>query len=172
MKLNRKNRFLVGGFVFALFVSYHFAIKNTIHYFNEYSEKSDMINHQLLSHETSLRMLARERQLDSLLAEYKISITESFQHDLLKELSTQSAERGIKITEFKEPHIFTDSGMVVVSYNFTLNGSYNRTLALLNRLENTPGFGSVRHVSFFTKSDFRNNSKELFAEVILQRRQG
>lgn len=43
MKLNKKNKLLVIGFVLVLYICYSFAISNTITYYKEYKDKEEQI---------------------------------------------------------------------------------------------------------------------------------
>lgn len=172
MRLNKKNKWLVAGFAIVLFISYKFAIANTIQYYIDYTEKSELISATPATPQLAAQLLQREKELDSILGGYQIKDSESFQNELLKQLTRQSSEHNLKITDFKEPHVFSDSISATISYSFTLKGSYNGTLQLLNKIENSAGYGTVRHVFFLRKLNYRSHSQELFTEVILERERG
>lgn len=168
MRLNRKNKMLVFGSLLALYICYSFAISNTISYYQEYQSKSELIanNNDYPKWEHQLRL--KEKQLDLALSQYSISDTESFQNELLKQLSTYSNTYHLKIIDFKEPHIFNEKGLTNLSYIFSLQGSFNGCLSLLNKIENNPSFGSIKHLNFTKKRDYKTNTDRLFVEVIMQ----
>ena len=94
---------------------------------------------------------------------------ESFQNELLKQLTNLSIRNNLKITNFKEPHISIDNKVQISSYVFSLEGSFNGILLSINSIENNPSLGSVKHISFIKKKDYKKNADYLVAEVILQR---
>lgn len=172
MKLNKKNKLLVAGFVLILYVSYSFAISNTIVYYKEYKDKEEQIaNDSNMPHLVG-QLIQKEKQLDQILAQYEINRSDSFQNDLLKQLSSYSNTYNLKITDFQEPHIVTQKGFTVTSYLFTLEGSFNGCLALLNHIENNPALGAVKHLNFTRRKNYKTNTDQLFVEVIMQTNKG
>lgn len=172
MRLNRKNKMLVFGSLLALYICYSFAISNTITYYQDYQSKNELIanNNDYPKWEHQLRL--KEKQLDLALSQYSISDTESFQNELLKQLSSYSITYHLKIIDFKEPHIVKEKGLTNLSYIFSLQGSFNGCLSLLNKIENNPSFGSIKHLNFTKKRDYKTNTDHLFVEVILQKNKG
>jgi hypothetical protein len=168
MKLNRKNKLLLLGFLLALYICYSFAISNTLSYYKEYHSKNELISNNNSSPKLVHQLRQKERQLDLALSQYNINSTESFQNDLLKQLNTYSDSYHLKIIDFKEPHIITEKGSSITSYIFSLEGSFNGCLALLNKIENNPSLGSIRHLNFTKKRNYKTNTDQLFVEVILQ----
>lgn len=168
MKLNKKNKMLILGFIIAIYICYSFAISNTFAAYNEYHSKKELI---ALSKNTPViihQLRQKEKQLDGILSQYNISATESFQNDLLKQLSVYCNAYQLKIIDFKEPHIFTDKDFVTTSYIFSLEGSFNGCLTLLNKIENNPSFKNIKHLNFTKKKDYKTNIDHLFVEVIIQ----
>jgi len=172
MKLNRKNKLLLLGFLLALFLCYSFAITNTISYYKEFESKSALITDNNSNPKLSSQLRQKEKQLDLLLARYNITASESFQNDLLKQLTTYSETFHLKIVDFKEPHVIMDKGFTATSYIFSLEGSFNGCLALLNKIENNPTLGSIYHLNFTKKRNYKTNVDQLFVEVILQKNKG
>ncbi|MDI1307433.1 MAG: general secretion pathway protein [bacterium] len=172
MILNRKNKLLLFGFLLALYICYTFAISNTITYYKEYHSKNAMITDNASSPKLAYQLLQKEKQLDLLLSRYNITASESFQNDLLKQLNTYSDSYHLKIIDFKEPHVIAEKGFVTTSYIFSLEGSFNSCLALLNKVENNPSLGSIKHLNFTKKRNYKTNMDQLFVEVILQKNKG
>ena len=167
MTLNRKNKILILGFLLALYFCYSFAIENTIIYYEEYCSKSEMITNNTSSPKLALQLHQKEKKLDLLASHYNITTSESFQNDLLKQLNAYSDLYHLKIIDFKEPHIISKKGLVITSYIFSLEGSFNGCLAILNKVENNPSLGSIKHLNFTKKRNFKTNTDHLFVEVIL-----
>ena len=169
MNLNKKNKILLGGFGIALYCCYAFAISNTIQYYREYQSKNQLITDNTTTPKLNYQLHQKENQLDIMLSQYKVSTSESFQNDLLKQLNNYAATYHLKIVDFKEPHIVADKNSSLSSYIFSLEGSYNGSLSLLNKIENNPNLGSIKHLNFIKKRDFKTNVDHLFVEVILQK---
>ncbi|WP_281336001.1 general secretion pathway protein [Flavobacterium eburneipallidum] len=172
MRLNRKNKGLLFGFLIALYICYSFAISNTISYYKEYQSKSEMISENNSSPKLANQLRQKEKQLDVMLSRYNIKTSESFQNDLLKQLTAYGDSYHLKIIDFKEPHSITDKGFTTTSYIFSLEGSFNGCLALLNKIENNPTLGSIKHLNFTKKRNYKTNIDQLFLEVILQKNKG
>jgi hypothetical protein len=168
MRLNRKNKMLIFGFLIALYICYTFAISNTIAFYQEYQSKNELIANNNDSPQWEHQLLLKEKRLDLALSQYSISDAESFQNELLKQLNIYSNTYHLKIIDFKEPHIITEKGLINVSYIFSLEGSFNGCLSLLNKIENTSSFGSIKHLNFTKKRDYKTNTDHLFLEVIVQ----
>lgn len=172
MRLNKKNKILILGFFLALYICYSFAISNTITYFKEYRSKKVMITGNNSSPKLALQLHQKEKQLDILLSKYNITASESFQNNLLKLLNTYSDTYHLKIIDFKEPHTINEKDFTATSYIFSFEGSFNGCLALLNKVENNPTLGSIKHLNFTKKRNYKTNIDELFVEVILQKNMG
>lgn len=172
MRLDRKNKLLLFGFLFALYICYTFAISNTIASYKEYHFKSEMIAENHNAPNLAYQSRQKEKQLDAILSRYKINASESFQSDLLKQLTAYSDSYNLKIIDFKEPHIIAKGDFATTSYIFSLEGSFNGCLALLNKMENNPSLGSIRHLNFAKKRNYKTNVDQLFVEIILQKNKG
>lgn len=172
MKLNQKNKLLLLGFLLALYICYSFAIAKTIKYYKEYQSKNKLITENTATPKLAFQLHQKENQLDNLLSQYNVSSSESFQNDLLKQLNNFCDSHHLKITDFKEPHITSNKEFKNSSYIFTLEGSFNQSLTLLNKIENSPNLGSIKHLNFIKKKNFKTNTDQLFVEVVLQKNSG
>jgi hypothetical protein len=168
MKFNRKNKFLLLGFIMALYICYAFAISNTLDIYKEFQTKNDILIHNNGTPELANQLLQKEIQLDKLLAKHLVKTSESYQNDLLKQLN-YSAKYNLKVIDFKEPHTMVEKNTTISSYIFSLQGSFSGSIALLNKLENNPALGIIKHINFNKKRNYKSNIDELFVEVILQK---
>ncbi|RYJ42043.1 general secretion pathway protein [Flavobacterium beibuense] len=169
MKLSRKNKLLFSGIFLALVVCYRFAISNTLDYYREYREQKELVNNNLSSADLLQNLIEREKQLNTVLDKYNAVSDDSFQNNLLKEITVLSDQYKLKITDFKEPHAFTMEDTSTKSYVFSVEGSFNGTLLLINKLENIPSLGFIKHINFIKKRNYRNNSYYLVTEILLQK---
>ncbi|WP_264536555.1 general secretion pathway protein [Flavobacterium sp. N1736] len=172
MKLNRKNKLLLLGFALVLYVCYSFAISNTINYYKEYKTKQEEIAADSNMPKLVGQLIQKEKQLDQVLSKYDVNISESFQNDLLKQLTAYSDSYKLKIVDFQEPHSVAQKGFTVTSYIFSLEGSFNGCLALLNKVENNPALGTIKHLNFIKKRNYKTNTDQLFVEIIMQKNKG
>ncbi|WP_163396764.1 general secretion pathway protein [Flavobacterium limi] len=172
MKLNKKNKLLIVGFVLILYICYSFAISNTVIYYNEYHKKEQQIANDSNLPNLANQLIRKEKQLDQVLDQNEINVSDSFQNDLLKQLSSYSNTYHLKITDFQEPHTIIQKGFTTTSYIFSLEGSFNGCLALLNQIENNPKLGAVKHLNFIKKKNYKTDMDQLFVEVIMQTNKG
>ncbi|EJL60654.1 hypothetical protein [Flavobacterium sp. CF136] len=172
MKLNNKNKLFLAGFLLICYLCYSFAISNTINYYKEYKNKQEEITADSNMPKLVGQLIQKEKQLDQVLSYYDINVSESFQNDLLKQLTTYSDSYHLKIVDFQEPHAISQKGFTTTSYIFSLEGSFNGCLALLNKIENNPALGTVRHLNFIKKKNYKTNTDQLFVDVIMQKNKG
>ncbi|KFF02614.1 hypothetical protein [Flavobacterium reichenbachii] len=172
MNLNRTNKLLLVGFCIVLYICYSFAISNTIMYYTQYKKKQQEIATDSSMPKLTMQLVQKEKQLDEILSNYDINISESFQNDLLKQLTLYSNNYSLKIVDFKEPHIVSQKGFTVTSYTFSLEGSFNGCLALINQVENNPMLGNIKHLNFSKKRNYKTNTDQLFLEVVMQKNKG
>jgi len=168
MRPNRKNKLLLAGFGLLLFLSYKFAISNTISSYREYQEKAEALKTRKFSKELIVKLRQKEREMDALSATYNITNPATFQNDLLGELARYSKRFQLKIVDFSEPHVSEKNGVVTTTYFFTFEGSFNGFLILLNQIENKPELGTVKHLNFLKKHNFKSGKDEVFFKVGLQ----
>lgn len=172
MKLNNKNKLLIVCFLSVLYLCYSFAVSNTINYYNEYKNKQDEINSDSGMPKLVGQLIQKEKQLDQVLANHNVNVSESFQNELLKQLTSYSENYHVKIVDFQEPHVVSQKGFNTTSYIFSLEGSFNGCLALLNKIENNLSLGNIKHLNFIKTRNFKTNMDQLNVEVLLQKNQG
>ena len=169
MMLNKKNKLLVLGFFMALLICYQFAISKTLDYYTEYSSQKELLSNNLNDPIFLGQLVAKEKQLNAYLQKYNATAGDSYQNNLLRQISKLSTAYQLKITDFKEPHIFIEKDTKALSYVFAIEGSFNNTLLLINKLENTSSLGIVKHISFTKKRNYKTNTDYLVTEILLQK---
>lgn len=169
MKLNRRNKMLLAGAVLALYISYEFAFANTLEYYSSYTSQKEITTGELNDSGYLKKLVLKEKMLNEALSQYTGVTDASFQNELLKQLSVLAAGNSLKIIDFKEPHVSTEKDMRISSYVFSLEGSFNGILLLINKLENNPSLGYIKNVAFIKKKNYKTNTHYLTAEVILQK---
>lgn len=168
MKLNRKNKLLIASFILVLFLSYKLAIKNTVDYYNQYNIQKELLNNSNNSPKILSTLLAREKQLNQWLSKNDIK-SSSYQSELLKLLNNYCSSNSLKITDFKEPHIITEKQTEISSYVFSVEGNFNTTLGLINKIENNANLGLIKHFTTEKKMNYKTNEEFVVTNIIIQK---
>jgi hypothetical protein len=169
MKLNRKNKLLIFGVLVTLYICYAFAFSNTYTYYKEFESQKELVSSNLNTPEVLAQLVQKEKQLDTLLSQYNAASGNSFQNELLKNLSGLSQKHNLQITDFREPHADTEKEVICYTYVFSVQGSFNGIMLMANSIENNPALGSIEHIAFEKRKNYKNNTDYLVAEVILQK---
>lgn len=169
MKFNRKNKILVLGLLSGLYICYAFAISNTVEYYKQYQSQKELIENSYNNPAVIKQFIQKEKDLNNVLTQFTTKTGSAFQNELLKQLTDLSSRDNLKIIDFKEPHLFIDKNTKTTSYIFSIEGSFNGMLLLINSIENNPILGSVRHITFIKKRNYKTNTDYLTSEIILQK---
>lgn len=169
MTLNKKNKILILGFFIALYLCYSLSISKTIFYYKEYNTKKELLSNVEVSEDFYYQLKQKEKNIDLLLSKYNVSYDDSFQNNLLKRLSIYVASYNVKIIDFKEPHHTTKNNILTSSYFFSLQGSFKGCISIVNKIENNPNLGQVKHLNFIKKRNFKTNTEDLYLDIILQK---
>lgn len=168
MKLNRKNKLLLLGFIVIIYFCYNFAISKTIYYYKQYKSQQEMFSNTISSPKILAQLLLKEKQIDKITSQNNVQST-SFQNELLKELSNYCDAYQLKIVNFQEPHMYTEKETTTTSYSFSIEGSFNRVIMLLNKMENKQNLGIIKHVNSVKKTNFKTNQDYLVTTIIIQK---
>jgi|LakMenE18May11ns_1017448.scaffolds.fasta_scaffold9952541_4 hypothetical protein len=168
MKLNRKNKLLIGCFFLVLFLCYNLAIKKTIYYYSQYNSQKELLNNINNSPRVLANLLARDKQINQWLSKNDI-MSSSFQSELLKQLNEYCSSHNLKITDFKEPHVIIEKQTEISSYFFSVEGNFNYTLGLINKIENNPNLGLIKHLTTEKKMNYKTNEEFIVTNVIIQK---
>lgn len=167
MKQTTKNIVLVTGFCLVLIVAYQYSVAKTF----EVKRELDNIKKQVEQNSGSFKNInsleEKEAQFDSFIAMNRIENT-SLQNNLLKVLNEHAGEKSFKIINFKEPHVEATDKSIVTSFQFTLEGDYMAVQEVLYKLEKEYSFGSLTHISFERKKDYRLHKNFLHCTVLVQ----
>ena len=169
MRLDKKNKVLLLGLLFALYISYAFAVSNTIEYYKEYKAKQEILSSEKNIPKLVNQLVQKEKQLDKFVSHSDSSISQSFQNNLLRQLNAYSESYSLKIIDFQQPHTVQEKGVTTLSYIFTLEGTFNGCLAVINKIENNPTMGNIQHINFKKTKNYKTNTEELKVEIIMQK---
>lgn len=174
MKQQTKNQILVGVLLLVFILAVRFGFYNTYDLGSSIANLEQQKDIQSSAPSQLIALKATEKKLDSVLGAYQLSGV-SLQNNLLKVLHKLSVDslgsEKIKITGFQTPHEFMDKQLnqKVVTYNFSLQGSYKDIIVPIYQLEQRYSFGNVVHLNFEKKYDFRTRKSLLECNVLLQR---
>lgn len=167
MKLNRKNKLLICGLLLGLYLCYSFAFSKTYYYYKSYVFNQEIMNNNNPAEELA-RLTMKEKQINQWLNKNNF-VSFSFQNQLLKELNHLSKIYNLKIVSFEEPHVFIEGESSILSYKFSIEGSFNNVIAMINKIENKPYLGVVKHVNTIKKINYKTNNNYLITTIIIQK---
>mgnify|MGYP003635606860 CR=1 FL=1 len=162
-----KNILLVLGFCLAIVIAYNLAFSKTATLKNRINILETRTNSLENSVLIAANLEQRERFVDSILSLNNIK-GNSVQNNLLEFLNIKSESGNFTISDFNEPHTFSDNGATTTSYQFTLEGNYIGIEQVLYSLEQEYNFGQIAHVHFENKKDYRKGRDYLECFVILE----
>ena len=169
MSLKQKNIILIIGFIVLLWIAYQLSFSKTI----ELKKQHSKLKEEALLFENStqkLLQLQKENQYyDSILKSKRISTDKSFQNNLLSTINSFADSTNIKVVSFQNPHVFRQESAEIITYSFTLRGTFNQITQLIYQLEQQFKLGKVISVNYLKKRDYRRRSNYLECTILLQR---
>ncbi|MBZ9731347.1 hypothetical protein LB467_16785 [Salegentibacter sp. JZCK2] len=169
MKQKTKNNLLVGGFVLVLVISYQYSFSRTLKVKMDLEDVEQQIEQTAATIKDSKGLRLKEIYFDSIIKANRAE-SHSLQNNLLEVLNRHSGEYDYKIIDFKEPHVqdLDDKQGVITSFRFILEGEYKNIEKILYKLENDHSFGSVSHIGFEKKKDYKLNKIFLQCSILVQ----
>ncbi len=165
--LKNKNHIYLLGLLLAIICSYYFSFSKTIETKRQLTSlRSEVLGFENLAN-LSYNLKNKEHFLDSVLVKNNLKNT-SVQNSLLDFLNEESSKTSVKIVAFEKPHSNVNDGVNLISYQFTLTGSYEKIEQIIYKIEQETGYGNVSHVSFEKKRDYRKRKTFLYANVIIE----
>ncbi|WP_146185055.1 general secretion pathway protein [Flavobacterium pallidum] len=155
-------------FLLMLYISYEFSFANTIVNYRHYQENKKVIENDSYDPRLIKQLSIKEKQIDSWIADNNVAAP-SFQNLLLRELNEYCDGLGLKIVDFQEPHEVIKKNIKTSSYIFSIEGSFNKALAFINKIENRNDLGVVKHLGSIKKTDYNSNRDFLISTIIIQK---
>lgn len=167
MSQRTKNILLVLGFFLFMLIAYKLAFSKTVDLKNRINTSKAKIESLENITNIAINLEQREQFVDSILSLNNMK-GNSVQNNLLEFLNSRSEIGNFFISDFNEPHTFSEDGATTTSYRFTLEGSYDAIEQVLYSLEQEYNFGRIAHVHFEKKKDYRKNKNYLECFVIVE----
>ncbi|RIV36659.1 hypothetical protein D2V08_01730 [Flagellimonas lutimaris] len=167
MRLDNRNKMLVGGFILSLAVSYQLAIKKILALRSAHLKNTELRERAKDMPRKLAALRQQEMQLD---AQFKKLYLESsnFQNELLRFLNEQGSGHSVKIMDFKALHVIIEGNTTTRTYQFILEGNFTDILKVVHALETQGSFGGVTHMAFEKQKDPRQRKSYLQASLHLQ----
>lgn len=170
MNQSTKNYLLVAGFLVTVGIAYQFSFSKTMEMRKELTSLKAQFLLNSRSKTSFKTLVEREKELDSIIAA-DIPFHTTLQNSLLKELNEITENHSLKIINFNKPHVFLPegSGNKITTFQFSLEGDYKNLEKAIYLLETHHRFGSVSHLSFHRKKDYKQNKKFLECEILMNK---
>ena len=172
MKLNRKNKILLIFAILSLIIVYKLAISKTLHYYNSYSDLNEKLLELKNSGNQENILISKNKALDEILNKLNYyNMGNNQQNNLLKLIDQKTSQNNLKIVAFNEPQILIDNKSKITRYHFSIEGNFNKTLLLLNHLENNPLIGTIKHFSTLKKRNYKTNSNFITTDIVVEKKE-
>ena len=167
MTKQQRNIALIVSFILTLILCYQLAIKNSLEIKKQHMHLVSEVE-SLKNAPQQLSLLKQKKvYYDSLLTTFQLNDS-SIQNNLLKVINTYANSNNLKVIDFLEPHVSTIDELVINTYDFTLEGSYNSINQLVYYLEQQTKFGEVISLHFEKKKNHKTGRLYLQARVLLK----
>lgn len=167
MRLDKRNKLMIGGFVLALVVCYQLAIKKTLALRTQYVHDSKIREQTKDLPQKLANLKKQELQLDTQFASLNLKST-NMQHELLRFLNEQASEHSVKVIDFSSPHVTNEGETTTSTYQFVLEGGFSNILKVAHALETKGNFGGISHMAFEKQKDLRYGKSFLQASIFIQ----
>ncbi len=159
---------LLAGFILILILAYTYSFSKTF----EVKDRLNELNLQIAENSNrsfnQAELGGRELYLDSII-DKGLAGSNSLQNNLLEVLNDYSTKLSFKIISFQQPHIYAfEDKTEITSFQFVLEGKYEALEKTLYELEKNYSFGSLSHISFEKKKNYRLNKVFLQCSVVMQ----
>lgn len=162
-----KNKLLFVVAVIIAFLSYKFAIKNTITQFSEYTSAKKEIDFAKDIPTRTLQIKMKIQAIDKALNKGQENGM-NVQENLLGVITSFCRDNNIVLREFPITKQNASNEFLIETNIFKIEGPFVKLLRLLYILEQKRRFGKISSVLFKSKIDFKTKSTELTATVYLQ----
>lgn len=167
MKNKTKNIVLVISTLLALVLCYKLAIVETLEVKNRFDTlKKESVLFKNIPKQLSI-LKQKETYYNDLLIKYQLN-GNSIQNNLLKVINTFSKKNNVQLISFLEPHTYHQNELVVKTYEFTIQGNYDKLIELIYKLEQETKFGEIQNLQFKKQKNLKTGKTYLQTHVLLK----
>lgn len=171
MKLNKKNKILLVIIALSFILVYKLAIAKTIYYHDLMDALKMQLENSEEQNNISNALSLKIKKLDIILEKLNYnSEIKNQQNNLLKVINENAEKYNLTIVAFEEPKTVLESNNKKTHYYFRVIGEFNKTLLLLNYIENNAIFGKIKHFNTVKKTNYKENKKYITTEIILEKK--
>jgi len=168
-KLSNKHKFylLIAGIILILILAYNMAISKTI----ELEQSCNVIETNLNAAGYAPEKIALLRKklanIESLYGS-DFEDLDKLQEKLLQHVSYSCKKYQLVLIELPDVHEFKHTDYIIKTFKIVVEGNYTDILKFIYDLEFKPALGKLASIKFYTHTNFRKNSKRLYAQIIIQ----
>jgi len=167
MRLDKRNKMLIGGFVLGLLLCHQLAVKKTLELRAQYLKGTEQHERAVEIKGKLAELRKKEQQLDARFKAMDLG-SANVQNELLRFLNEQGEKHSVKIIDFKAPHVAVEGSTTIKTYRFVLEGYFTDILRVAYGLETKRNFGGIAHMAFEKQLDPRKRKTHLQATLHLQ----
>jgi len=167
MKSKQRLIILLIGILVTALICYQIAISKTVTLKEQYTHLKQQ---EVLFKNTpkQLTLVKKKQQYyNSILTKYQLNGS-SIQNSLLQNITVFAKKNQLKVIDFTEPHLSKKNEVTIKTYQFTLEGEYNKILSLIHRLEQETKFGEIINLHFKKEKNYRTGKHYLQTKVLLK----
>jgi hypothetical protein len=167
MNSRTKLYLLALGLFSVIGLCYLLAFSKTINLRNEYRKLSKEVSYYNHTSNEIYQLNAKRSFYDSILDNMNLNHT-TLENNLLRVLNQESQIHNLKVIDFNEPHKFSEENSLLNTHIFTVQGNFNDILNVIYKLELQGNFGSIIHLKYSKKKDYKLNKDFLTATIFIQ----
>ncbi|WP_435261214.1 hypothetical protein [Tenacibaculum sp. nBUS_03] len=154
-------------FVFVLMLGYKKMFKNTINEVGRYFKNTAIKKNEKGIRQSILNIQKEIYHLDDYLGEGDFQ-EHLIQQEILEVITSKANKNEIIVTDIKPTHRYLENNYSIISNTFTLRGSYNSLVNIINQIERNFRKSKLNNVRFYKKKNFKLRREELFVELVFQ----
>lgn len=164
MSYRKKNRLLLAFFIVLAWISYSFAIKETIDVYSVvYAEKTSDLN----------AINSKIARIEQELMEMDLSARKSkdaggTRQELFALINRLCVDHSLTISDIPQTTVEDQHGYILETNMFSLKGNFRNMLFLVHHLEQKEKLANISSVKYALTSDHRSQQKSLVATITLQ----
>ena len=165
--VHTKNKLLLLGIVLMMIISYYVALEKTILLREEYIS---LTKQNKASNRIPATLVSLKKENDyytTILKNANVNNT-SVQNNLLRTINGQAKEHNVRVMDINEPHVHQKNTTTKITYNFNLEGTFTDIVKIIYKLEEKNSFGTIIHLDFNKRRNFKRNKEYLNAIVYIQ----
>lgn len=165
--LTYKQKFfaVIGGFLLLLMASYKKTFKDTLAAKKELNHVEEKLSSIENSFSEIYNLKNEINYLDNIIGGHTLN-PEQVQQKAFDFVTKSEFE--VNIVSIEDVHLFSNEDFLVYSNQIELEGSYNSLINLLYDIEKNFKNSRVVNTQFYSRKNYRTNTKKLFLKIILQ----